>query len=209
MPLTLGRFRIALEALAVFALCVSIGTCAITSREPDATAAQLSTNAHKASLLSLARRRTTDSLSLAVNTLQANATRRVTTVRRMSHEAEAILAANDTLLSYAGGASLDDRIAALSTRLAETTASYRTFLDSTNVLLASVDSLIATQLRERQAFHDERLAHAAQLAAVSAERDHYRTKAECTIGPLPCPTRKRSALAGFLAGVLTVAVVAR
>lgn len=206
-PLRVGRWHLAAEAVLVAAvvLLASVVQCHGTRQgAADATAARLAENTHKATLALLAERRTADSLTRVALAYHGRVIEQGQVLRRMSRAADALLAANDSLLSHAADTGAVIHQTELLARLAATTTAFRTYRDSTDMLLASVDALVARHADERAAFHAERAANDAVIAAQAAEIRHWERRSTCRVGPIPCPTRTQTATLGFLVALLVL-----
>lgn len=177
-------------------------TCA--PAHEDTRAQQLADNAYKSSRLALQRRRTADSLTRRALEIEHTVRNQARTIGRMGRAADSLLAANDartgTPLPLAPD-SAAQRASGCLEALRTTTAAFRTYRDSTDMLLASVDSLVTRHAAARAAFHAERLATDTLLAAKDAQIVHWQRRATCRLGPVRCPTRTQAAAFGFLAAL--------
>ena len=149
-----------------------------------------------------AARHRTDSLIRLVDSVTRNVTTRMASNRKVGQRLSARLATNDSILSaYALMDGANDTTQTLIIALQRTTEVARLYRDSTDVLLGSVERLLASQSEERTAWLAERKQNtilvATQDSVISALRESGRA---CRILFIPCPSRVQSA--GIGAGVV-------
>jgi hypothetical protein len=169
----------------------------------DAQLASLQANAHKASLAGIRSRRVTDSVIRKVDSVTREMTNRIAANRKVESRLSATLAENDSILSLPPD-SVGEGV--LRDQLAKTSEVARVFRDSTQVLLSTVLFSISAHEAERSAWLAERESNTTLLAAKDNLISALQARECRVLWRIPCPTRKQSVVAGFVVGVLTLAV---
>jgi hypothetical protein len=159
--------------------------------------AHLSDNAYKASLAGIAARRSTDSVISAGAVIRQRVISLSADNRRLSAQLGAVLDANDSILRLPPDSS---DVVALRAALQRTTEVARLYRDSADVLLGSVERMLASQSAERQAWLAEREANTKLLAAKDSVISALRESEQCRILFIRCPSRVQSV--GIGAGIV-------
>jgi len=173
----------------------------------DARLAVLEANAYKASMAGIRSRAVTDSVIRTVDSVTRIMTNRIASNRKVEARLLETLAYNDSLLSaYALTDGANDTTRTLMIALQRTTEVARLFRDSTEVLLSTVLFSISAHDAERSAWLAERESNTTLLAAKDNLISALQARECRVLWRIPCPTRKQSVVAGFVVGVLTLAV---
>jgi molybdopterin converting factor small subunit len=203
----LGRFHVSLEGLLALGLLVALSLGGIRCSAyrqgvAEAKLAQDYANAHKATLAGIRSRAVTDSVTKVTDSVTRRMTTQVAANRRLSARLDATLAANDSILSLPPD-SVGEGV--LRDQLVRTTEVARLYRDSTEMLLGSVERLLASQSEERSAWLAER---AANDATIAAQRAVIRAleRRECRVLGVRCPSRRTVFLGGAAATLLLVSV---
>jgi len=183
-------------------LLVGVVRCA-AEREgvAEAKLAQDYANAHKATLAGIRSRAVADSVTNIVNLVTRRVTNQVASNRKLAARLDATLAVNDSILSLPPD-SVAEGVAR--SQLARTTEVARLYRDSTELLLGSVERLLASQSVERSAWLAERESNANALQAKDAVIRALERR-ECRVLGMRCPSRTTVAVAAFA----TALVIAR
>lgn len=201
----LGRFQVSAEGLLALGLLVALSLggvrcAAYRQGGDDARLATLEANAHKSSLAGIQARRATDSVISAGAVIRQRVISLSADNRRLSAQLGAVLDANDSILRLPPDST---DVLLLRLQFAKTTEVARLFRDSTDVLLGSVERLLASQSEERQAWMAEREANTKLVAAKDSVIAALKAR-ECRVLGMRCPSRRTA----FAAGVaLTLAAV--
>jgi hypothetical protein len=161
----------------------------------QAALAVLEANAHKASLAGIRSRAVTDSVIAVADNVTREMTNQVASNRKLAARLDATLAVNDSILSLPPD-SVAEGVAR--SQLARTTEVARLYRDSTELLLGSVERLLASQSVERSAWLAERESNANALQAKDAVIRALERR-ECRVLGMRCPSRTT---------VATIAVIA-
>jgi len=203
----LGRFHVSLEGLLALGLLVALSLGGIRCSAyrqgvAEAKLAQDYANAHKATLAGIRSRAVTDSVTKVTDSVTRRMTTQVAANRKLAARLDATLAANDSILSLPPD-SVGEGV--LRDQLVRTTEVARLYRDSTEMLLGSVERLLASQSEERSAWLAER---AANDATIAAQRAVIRAleRRECRVLGVRCPSRRTVFLGGAAATLLLVSV---
>jgi hypothetical protein len=203
----LGRWQVSLEGLLALGLLVALSLGGIRCSAyrqgvAEAKLAQDYANAHKATLAGIRSRAVTDSVTKVTDSVTRRMTTQVAANRKLAARLDATLAANDSILSLPPD-SVGEGV--LRDQLVRTTEVARLYRDSTEMLLGSVERLLASQSEERSAWLAER---AANDATIAAQRAVIRAleRRECRVLGVRCPSRRTVFLGGAAATLLLVSV---
>lgn len=188
-----GALIVAVSAV----LLVGVTTCnAKRDGRREARLEILRENERKAVLAGIRSRHQADSLAALSIRQGAIVKQQSSRLTILGRQLDAVLAANDSLL-----ASDSSDVLALRLALARTTEVARLYRDSTDVLLGSVERLLASQSEERRGWLAEREANAKLVASkdslIAALRE---SEQACRVLFLPCPSRVQSV--GIGAGII-------
>ena len=195
-----GRRRISFEGLAV------LGVAAVllaTRCGPDPRIAELEQQVETLQAVAERARFVTDSVTAATDSV----TRRVTIVsrgtRRVNDALRVAVAGADSVMQDSIAFSDTLYVLRLRASLANVTEQARALSDSTDVLLGSVERLLASQSAERQAW----LAERAATASVVAAQQRVIEQSRCRVMSVPCPTRVQSAIVGAAGMLLLILAI--
>jgi len=206
----LGRWQVSLEGLLALGLLVALSLGGIRCSAyrqgvAEAKLAQDYANAHKATLAGIRSRAVTDSVTKVTDSVTRIMTNRIASNRKVEARLLETLAANDSLLADSSRSAIEGRATELFVALQRTTEVARLYRDSTEMLLGSVERLLASQSEERSAWLAER---AANDATIAAQRAVIRAleRRECRVLGVRCPSRRTVFLGGAAATLLLVSV---